>query len=419
MLSIKTVYQFSFYLVLTFIFLIGGTLQFLFGLSTTGLTILLGIIMFFNYIIYVFVKQKVMINWVFISFLIYFITIILSGLINNSNLVSTLIYFNFAFLPLSTFYFFYINRVEGYIKTRAYLKFILLIACIQFPILIIQGNFYKQLIPFNNSGQYIASFDFLYGSFLVKSDHSLGCFLLFLIIGLLFNINKINNYIKYRILLAIYLSVTLLVAESTISKALLVATWSVYVLYLLYNRIPKSFYTRKFYIITTSLLFALIVYNIRNIEYVSSKLGGTIENNYTVEKSNYFYEEGTAKRMQIIIVALNELDIKYLGDGPYSYFDIITGKFTKTIHFSQIIWSYFDLGVLGLISIFLYIFNLIRSTLKTNKHLFIFIFPITLIYMMFTTPFSELGILISLFLIFSLKQTNEFNSNTVSRLEKK
>lgn len=419
MLSIKTVYQFSFYLVLTFIFLIGGTLQFLFGLSTTGLTILLGIIMFFNYIIYVFVKQKVMINWVFISFLIYFITIILSGLINNSNLVSTLIYFNFAFLPLSTFYFFYINRVEGYIKTRAYLKFILLIACIQFPILIIQGNFYKQLMPFNNSGQYIASFDFLYGSFLVKSDHSLGCFLLFLIIGLLFNINKINNYIKYRILLAIYLSVTLLVAESTISKALLVATWSVYVLYLLYNRIPKSFYTRKFYIITTSLLFALIVYNIRNIEYVSSKLGGTIENNYTVEKSNYFYEEGTAKRMQIIIVALNELDIKYLGDGPYSYFDIITGKFTKTIHFSQIIWSYFDLGVLGLISIFLYIFNLIRSTLKTNKRLFIFIFPITLIYMMFTTPFSELGILISLFLIFSLKQTNEFNSNTVSRLEKK
>lgn len=419
MLSIKTIYQFSFYLVLTFSFLVGGTIQFIFGLSTTGLTILLGFIMFLNYIIYVFVKQKVMINWVFISFSIYFITIILSGLINNSNLISTLIYFNFAFLPLSTFYFFYINRVEGYLKPRAYLKFILFIACIQLPILVIQENFYEYLIPFNKSGQNIASFDFLYGSFLVKSDHSLGCFLLFLIIGLLFNINKINNYIKYRIVVAIYLSITLLLAESTISKVLLAATWSVYVLYLLYNRIPKSFYNRKFYIITTSLLFALIVYNIRNIEYVTSKLGGTIENNYTVEKSSIFYEEGTAKRIQIIIVALTELDIKYLGDGPYSYFDILTGKFTRTIHFSQIIWSYFDLGILGLFSIFMYIFNLIRSTLKTNKYLFIFVFPITLVYMMFTTPFSEIGILISLFLIFSLKQTNEFNNSTISRLEKK
>lgn len=419
MLSIKTLYQFSFYLVLTFTFLIGGTLQFLFGLSNTGLTIVLSSIMFFNYVMYVFVKQKVLINWVFISFLFYFLIIILSSLTNNSNLSKSIIYLNFAFLPLSTFYFFYINRIEGYLKSKSYLEFVLFIASIQLPVLIIQKNFYSQLITLNNSGQNIASFDFLYGSFFIKSDHSLGCFLLIIIIGLLFNINKINKHIKYRFIISIYLSITLLLAESNISKTLLIATWSIYIFKLLYEKIPNSFSNKKFYIIITSLLLLIVFYNLRNIEFITSKLGGTIEKNYTIEKSSYFFEEGTAKRLQIIIVAIYKLDLKYLGDGPYSYFDILTGKFKNTIHFSQIIWTYFDLGILGLILIFMYLYNLVRATLNDNKQLFIFIFPITIIYMMYTTPFSEIGILISFFLIFSIKQTNEFNNNTVSRLEEK
>ena len=405
MLSIKTVYQFSFYLVLTFAFLIGGTLQFLFGLSNTGLTVVLSFVMFLNYVIYMFIKQKVLINWVFISFLLYFLVIVLSSLVNSSILSKSIIYLNFAFLPLSVFYFFYINRIQGYLKPKSYLEFILFIASIQLPVLIIQKFFYDQLITLNNTGQNIASFDFLYGSFLVKSDHSLGCFLLIIIIGLLFNINNINKYIKYRLIISIYLSITLLLAESNISKALLIATWSVYIFSLLYKKIPKSFYNKKFYIFITSLFLIVIFYNLRNIEFVTSRLGGAIEKNYTIEKSSYFFEEATAKRLHILIVAIYKLDPKYLGDGPYSYFNILTGKFKNTIHFSQIIWTYFDLGILGLISIFMYMYNLVRATLKDNKGLFIFIFPITIIYMMYTTPFSEIGILISFFLIFSLKQT--------------
>lgn len=419
MLSLKTIYQFSFYFVFTLSFLIGGAFQFLFGFSNTVLTIFLGLVMFLNYLAYVYVKQKILIDWVLISFFAYTAIIILSSLVNKSNLVSTLIYLNFALLPLSVYYFFYVNKKEGYLKPHLYYKFTIFIACIQLPVLIIQRNFYDALILLNNSGQSIASYDFMYGTFLVKSDHSLGCFLLFLIMGLLFNVNNINRYIKYRLVISIYLSITLLLAESNISKALLVATWSIYFIYLLYNRIPKSFYNRKFYVIVTSLIFILVVYNLRNIEFITSKLGGTIENNYTIEKSSYFFEEGTAKRLQIILVAVHELNTKYLGDGPYSYFDILTGKFKNTIHFSQFIWSYFDLGLFGLMTLLLYIYNLVRATLRKNRNLFIYVFPVILVYMMYTTAFSEIGVLISFFLIFSIKQTNEFNNNSISRLEKK
>jgi hypothetical protein len=419
MLSLKKLYNLSFYIVLSLSFLIGGTLQYLFGVSNTVLMIFLGIAMFTNYVAYVFVKRKVIVNWVFLLFSLYALTIIISSLINQTNIINTIVYFNFAFLPLSVYYFLKINKKEGFIKPKSFFSFILFIASIQFPILLIQRNFYNPLINFNNSGQYIASYDFMFGSFLVKSDHSLGCFLLFAIIGLLFNINNVKLYVKNRIFIALYLSLTLFLAESNISKALLVTAWLVFFIHSIYNKIPKSFFNKKFYFVFSLVILSLIAYNVRNIEFITSRLGGTIEENYTIEKSKYFYEEKTAKRLQIIIVAVNLLDTKYIGDGPYSYFDIRTGKFNNTFHFSQVLWSYFDLGLIGLIIALAFMYSLVKSVLSDRKHLIIFIFPISLVYMMYTTVFTEIGILLGLFLIFSLKSNNEFNSNTVPRLEKK
>ena len=287
------------------------------------------------------------------------------------------------------------------------------------PILLIQRNFYDVLIQFNNNKQVIASVDFLFGSFFLKSDHSLGFFLLLIVINLIFNVKQNFKFINYRFLIAIYLSITLLLTESNISKVLLIATWGIFFLISVYNKIPKSFFTRKFYIVTSIIFLSIIAYNARNLNYVTSRLGGTIEKNFTAEKSLKFYEEGSAKRLQIIIVAINHLDLKIIGDGPYSYYDITTGKFKKTIHFSQIIWTYFDLGILGLMLILIYLYNSLKMILRDDKHLVFLIYPILLIYSFYTTIFMDLAILISFLSIFSLKSDNEFNNNTVSRLEEK
>ena len=110
MLSLKKLYNLSFYIVLSLSFLIGGTLQYLFGVSNTVLMIFLGIAMFTNYVAYVFVKRKVIVNWVFLLFSLYALTIIISSLINQTNIINTIVYFNFAFLPLSVYYFLKINK---------------------------------------------------------------------------------------------------------------------------------------------------------------------------------------------------------------------------------------------------------------------------------------------------------------------
>lgn len=419
MISIKTIYQLSFYIVLSLTFLVGGFFQYFLGVSNTGLTMLLGIFMFLNYVIYVFIKQKVFINGIFLFFSLYVCIIFLSAFVNGSDLINTVIYLFFPFLPLSVYYFFYINRKEGYVARKPFYQFIFFIGLIQLPILLIQRNFYDFLVIFNNSGQYVASYDFLFGSFLMKSDHSLGCYLLFLIMALLFNIREIRCHFKNWLIIALYLSLSILLAESNISKAFLITTWFAYLFKVVYQKIPRSLFNAKFYILISVILISVLAYNIRNTELITTRLGGTIEQNFTLDKSEKFYEEGTAKRSQIVIVAFYKLKTKFLGEGPYHYFDIRTGEFKKTHHFSQLIWTYFDLGLFGLIIVFFYIFFLIKTALKSNKSLFIFILPLALVYMMYTNVFFEIGILISLFLIFSVKQNNESSSSTISRLEKK
>ncbi|MEX1382735.1 hypothetical protein, partial [Lutibacter sp.] len=134
---------------------------------------------------------------------------------------------------------------------------------------------------------------------------------------------------------------------------------------------------------------------------ITSKVGGTFEKHFTIERSYRFFLEGTAKREQVVIAAIHSLDTKFIGGGPYSYFDIKTGKFQNTIHFSQLIWTYFDLGLMGLITVFFYLFYIVKSLETRNKWFFLFIFSVITIYSFYTTPFSEIGIVFSIFMFFN------------------
>ncbi len=415
MISIKTIYQLSFYILLYVVFMVGGILQFFIGIPNTIMTIGLSSLMFFNYLTYIVIKKKIVYNKVILFGLLYILTILLSALINKSHIINITIYSIFPLLPLSMYLFFFINKKEQYVKQKSIYKLIFFIALIQLPIILIQRNLFDVLILFNNSGQKIASVDFLFGSFLLKSDHSLGCFIVFTTLSLLFNINNIRQYISHPFLFSIYLSITLLLSESNISKAILILVWIVYIINYIYIRVKSDRFTKKFLLYSVLAIIAVIGYNIRNIELITSRVGGTFEKHYTVEKSKRFFDLGTAKREQIVITAVNSLDTKYIGDGPYTYFDIKTGKFKNTIHFSQIIWTYFDLGIIGLFIVLMFAYHIIKSTVKdNNKKVLISIMLIYGVYMFYTTPFSEIGILSNLFLFFNLRTSNEHNSNTIS-----
>jgi hypothetical protein len=380
-------YQYIFYIIFLLIFLLGGFLQFIIGIPNTIITYLIVSLLIAFYIIYVLVKKKIYFNKVLGSLILLIIVILLSAIINKTYILKTIIYMVFAFLPLGVYLFFKVNQKENYISHIKLSKLYLFISCIQYPIILIQTYGFDYIIPFSRSSQYIASFDFLFGSFFLKADHALGFFLLLNILNILNN-NKNREITKYPIPIYVYLGFTILSSESNISKLLLIFL----IAYLTYKSFPRKIKTFGFVLIIIASLFAyphikkMRVFE-REIEFMKEE--------YNVEKSYRNYKNKIAKRAQIMITYSNKLPLKWFGEGPYSYFNIMKGKFTQTKHFSQLLWTYNDLGIIGLIVV---IFSMIFIVfdLDVSFYVKVILLGAILIYSFMTTIFSDLAIMVSL-----------------------
>jgi len=402
MISLKKIYQLSFYVVILLTFLIGGFLQFFIGVSNTGLTLLIVSILLVTYFIYAVIKRKVVFNKILLWSLVYVLVIIFSAIVNKTNFISTIIYLLFPLLPLATFLFCYINYKENYLNPRRIFKIFYLIALIQLPIILIQNNFYEYLIDFNNSNQHVASFDFLFGSFFMKSDHSLGVFILCIITSILLNLRSKRKPVKYPVISVIYLGVTIFFTESNISKLFLCLLLASTIIIPIYQKHKKSL-VLKLMAVLFGLFIVLFAYNLRGQEFVKKKLGGVFETQYSIKTSSKQYELGTAKRGQILIVVFNKLDIKWIGEGPYSYFNILTGQFKKTIHFSQLIWTYFDLGLMGIMVVVGFLISILKYLEIDSGPPFYITLLVMLVYAFYTTIFSDVSIMFAIIMIFNRK----------------
>lgn len=406
----RQIYKLSFYIITLITFVFGGIIQYFLGISNTVITFLLMVLLYYNYFLYALLKKRVVFNAVTFWSICYFLIIILSAIINQSELILTSVYFIFPALPLGVYLFSFINYKEKIIPINYIYKLFYYISILQLPMLLIQRNLYDSLIQFNNSGQVIDWYDFMFGTFFIKSDHSLAIFVLFSII-LILTKNK-DKLFKYPIISIIYLSITVFLAESTISKLFLCFILSASIIIPFYDKY-KTYITFKIVTVLLATIMVLIAYNLREQEFVKRRLGGQFERQYSIEVSERRYESKTAKRGQILIVLFNKIPVKGIGDGPYSYFNILTGKFTNTKHFTQIIWTYFDLGLTGIIVFFGLLISLI-SYLDIQRGILFFIFlSAFVVYSFYTTIYSDIAILFSLIMIFN-KKKNEYNSRTIS-----
>ena len=395
MKSFKQIYIPIFYLITLVTFVFGGSIQFLFGVSNTILTFFLTVLLFVVYFLYVLLQRKVVIGKVIYFSIIYCVFIIVTSVIRQTPLILFLTYLIFPLLPLGVYLFSFINFKEGYLSFQKIFSLFYYIALIQLPIMLLQKNFFAFLIKFNNSGQNIEWFDFMFGSFFIKSDHSLGIFLLIIISLVLYKENSLKNGIKFSKLVLLYLSTTVFLTESNISKLFLVIILSTFLIIPIYRKYSG---TLKFKMSVLVLAATIIIagYNLKEEQFIQNKLGGKLEKQLSIENAKKFYELGTAKRFQIILVAATQYKLKWIGDGPYSYFDIRTGKFKQTRHFTQLIWTYYDLGTIGLIVVFGYMFSIVRFLDIEKGVPFLFAFSLFLVYSLYTTILSDIAIMFGL-----------------------
>jgi hypothetical protein len=387
MIKLDKLYSLAFIFIVLACFLFGGFIQFFIGIPNTIFSYLITTVFIFFYVLYALAKHKVFFDRVILFHFLFILLIIISSVLNQTNIIKTLIYFIFVLLPLSCYLFFKVNQKENYISQVTIGKIYLTIACLQLPVMITQNLGYDFLIGFNRSSQLIANFDFMFGTFFLKADHALGFFLLFNIFNLIEN-NSQNQITRYPNAICIYLGLTILVSESNISKLVL----TIFILYMVYRTFPRKI--KVFGIVAILLITPILLSQISKIPAIENEIH-FIKSEYNVKKSYLNYERGIAKRPQVIISYATKIPVKIIGDGPYSYFNILQGEFIKTRHFSQIIWTYADLGLMGLIVFILLLYFIVRS-LDLNNYISVFVFFIVLIFSLMTTIFSDLGIMITL-----------------------
>ncbi|WNH08605.1 hypothetical protein [Thalassobellus suaedae] len=122
------------------------------------------------------------------------------------------------------------------------------------------------------------------------------------------------------------------------------------------------------------------------------------QSQFTVEQSYKAVENSYAKRPQVVLYQLNYEKFKWIGNGPYDYYNIIEGKFRKTIHFSQLIWFYNDLGIIGLL-IMLFASWFIINNLGLNNQSKILLSGVFLFYLFMTNILGDMSMMLVLLII--------------------
>ncbi len=371
------------------VYLVGGFFQYFFGIPSTLYSLLvLGLIYFIASLTILLKNGKLAKSKITVFSFFYLSLVITSAAVNDTELTKTMLYFVFPLVPLGVFL-----AVDGLNSLGIKVKklsssFFKILILIQLPIILIQRYAYDFLIKFNFSNQFIGDYDFMFGSFFIKADHSLGFFLLIYLLATIFQYRKGEKRMPW--VLIGYICVTILLLESNLTKLLFFFVLTYYGVIWANKKIRYSGMFAIFFVGYIMLNLALSVPKIQTELFF-------LKNKYTVIESVKATERGYAKRPQIVVSYMQE-PLKIVGEGPYDYFNLLTGLFKKSKNFSQLIWTYNDLGIVGVAIIMLLLFASI-SYLGLDRESKILITFIMIFYLFMTNVFYDIGMMLSFFVI--------------------
>ena len=390
--NVNKLFYYAFISVLFAVFVFGGVIQFFIGVSSTGyslaITLFMYVLIFFDLIL----RRKLFLSKVLYISILYLLLVLVSGFVNGSNFLKVILYSIFPLTPLGVFYLCKILEKREISKKNIIFSFFRAVSLIQLPIILVQKYGFDFFIKFNQSSQFIHEYDFMFGTFFIRADHSLGFFILMYIINIIFKIRR-NEITRVPWVLLAYLTLTVFLMESNLTKLMLIFVVGYYMFLWLYSKVKVVGIVLMIFIAALLFKVALSVGPIKE-QY------NYVQNKYTKKVSIAAYNKGYAKRPQVVIAYLTCFPIKFIGDGPYNYFNIFEGVFKQTKHFSQLIWTYNDLGLLGLLVVSFLSLYMIKSLSVDNKSIVLILF-VFFAYLFLTNIFSDLAMMLSLNLLIS------------------
>lgn len=371
-----------FYISFILIFLLMGILQFL-GLSITMLSYSLILLLCFMLLSFLLIKKKITINsFIIINFcLLTWISI--SGIINQTKPILIINYFSFVIIPVAIYLL-----VKAINKTPLKINFLInTVIIIQLPVLCLQ-YFLPDYIMYSQKA--ISFIDRMFGTFPLSADHFLSFFLIMNIIYI--GIKKAAlTFFDYFIIIYSILCISL--TNSVTSYMLLILTLA-YIFFLrsnIYIKIPS--------VIISILVLVFAYFNIYEVL-------GFLQKPELLDMTNVkFIEDGSAGRIQTFFYLFSS-DLSIFGNGPSAYFNPFLGEFQLNLNFSQLLWFYYDLGVIGVIFPILLIYSFLFS-FNISNHLRIYLFFLVLAYSFSSTIFDQFAFLLTLNIFVSLMENKQ------------
>lgn len=371
------------------IFLLGGWSQFFLGIPVTLYAFCMVFLVFILVFADIILRKKLIFTNLFFLTLIYLLYILLVSVLRGTKVINIVFYTLFALAPMGVFYLLRVFEkrnivlpIDRLVKWLIYL---------QLPILLIQKYGYYILIKFKGSSQIVAKVDFMFGTFFLKADHALGFFLMMYLLAIFIKIRK-RALEKIPWFIIFYCITIIFLIESNLTKIILLTVLLYYAALYLYKKL--SIFSLLF---AAALSLGVLNIAIKTIPALQWEVYH-IQNLYTPEISHIAVERGHAKRPQVIIDQLYNYPFKFIGNGPYDYFDLSKSAFKNTIHFSQLIWTYNDLGIIGIILVFLITYFIVKK-LELNRESFFITFVVLTLYLFMTTFYNDVAIMLTLFLL--------------------
>jgi hypothetical protein len=271
---------------------------------------------------------------VIFTFLILSLEIFISGIISRSSIIDILIFLRIVIFSLLIY-----QVVKLYLTPKTIIRVIkvmIIISVIQLPFILLERIVY-QYLPISVSNL-VNLIDFDFGTFNFKSDSSMGFYILLIIIFILFA-PKQNYFIKYKWVLLAYLSLTLLITNSSISIVILALIWILYLL--------KHFNFKAIFFIT--IILGLVVgglYATGSLEIIFTKVIQNVQSNTNTNSSalsSYFsggYGRGAALDYYL------HSDILWFGNGPSKYYNVLD-RISYLGNTGHLLTFYTEVGLIG------------------------------------------------------------------------
>ena len=374
-----------FYTIFIYTFFLTGTLQFI-GLSSTMFSYSMIMLVCFALSSVFIIKKKITVNSYMIANLCLLLWIIISGIANHTNPLLIINYLSYVIIPVSIYLLLRAINIDV-INFKFLINALILI---QLPVLCLQ-YFLPDYILY--SQKLIAPIDRMFGTFPLSTDHFLS---FFLIMNILYIGIKKSALTFFDYFIIGYSIICISLTNSVTSYLFLIST----IAYILFLR--SNIYIKAYSIIISIGVLVFLYFNIYEIL-------GLLRKPELLDMTNTGYiEQGTAGRIQTLFyVFTNKLSV--FGRGPSSYFNPLKGGFQLNLNFSQLLWFYYDLGVMGVILLISLIGSFLYS-LNITTNIRIYLFILILAYSFSSTIFDQVAFMLLLNIFVSLFEKRKLDN---------